>query len=161
VVGFFRSVQPACVPSHTSGTSQTPLPGRHSVPALPGVNTHTPTPFWTWQESRVQMSLSLQTLVAQGLICGVTVRGVQSHFDPVPACCSVVQDTLWLAFCSQTRQAGMTRSPLETLQRTDTMVVQSTGPVAASRSPQVSAVLGVSAWPFGSRLWKRSLSASG
>src|SRR5262245_35390305 len=83
--------QPGFIPSHVSGTSQTRLAGRHSVPALPGVKTHCPVfvpsgLVTTWQESFVQTSLSLQTLVAQGFNTFVTTRGVQSHFDPVPAC---------------------------------------------------------------------------
>ena len=40
----------------------------------------------TSQESFVQTLLSLHVVTAQGFKFAVTMRGVQSHFDPVPAC---------------------------------------------------------------------------
>jgi hypothetical protein len=90
VAGCFLSVQPGFIPSHLSSTSQTPADWRQTVPALPGVWTHcacsVPLLSTTWQLSIVQTSLSSQFALIQGFIWGVTVRGVQSHFDPVPAC---------------------------------------------------------------------------
>lgn len=119
------------------------------VPLAAGVKTHVPTRLpgvpETSQLSVVHELSSLQILVAQGFSWVVTTRSVQSHFDPVPACWIVWQETLWLAFCSQTRQEGMRSSPLTILQSTVAMTVQSTGPAVARRSPHVSVVLGVDA----------------
>ena len=100
----------------------------------------------------MQGSSSLQTLVAQRLICGVTSRGVQSHFDPVPASARVWQEFLWFEFCSQTRQEGINKQeltpgphcvPLTILHLTEALTVQLTGPAVELRSPHVSGVLGV------------------
>ena len=72
-------------PSQESVPSQAP-PFEVPVQDLSATGVKTQSPVSGSQVSSVHSLSSLQIFEAQGFNRGVTTRGVQSHFDPVPAC---------------------------------------------------------------------------